>query len=227
MLVVGLDLASTTGVAAVKDGVPVKWCAVSRPADYPNGRPDGAPKRAAIADRGPYPWSYLHTARSHSFEIVQAALHCGGIGIDVFAIEETNVTKGSRYAQKYLEFLHAAVLERLTSVGPVKYVSTTAWRSALGVLMPKDAKKANLRLRQAQEKWLLDHPAERKIPRGELDAIKRALGVAGKVSMKHVAVAYVRQKWGIDLKKTEDDIADAICVAASASVDGVVFCNGR
>jgi hypothetical protein len=227
MIVVGLDLASTAGIAIVNGVDIVAVDAVTRP--------------RRVKDYGVYPWSYRRAAAEHASTIMQEVdglLQDADLRADKIAVEETNIAKGSRYAQKYLEFLHFAVLAEIEwrsrvgdsrlppDVDSVVYVSTTDWRSALGIKMSKDDRKSNAKLADAKKRWLENHPETRKIPRAALNQIKADVGVAGKVNMKHVAVDYVNARWKLGFAKKDDDKADAVCVAAAVGIPGCRICTG-
>jgi len=210
---VGLDLATKAGIGVLRaDGSVVSRIIVERP--------------KKISEYGHYPYCYVQAAQEHAAAILHDVAAFSDI--ERIVIEETNLSKGSRYAQKYLEFLHFAVLEEFQSIPlPIIYLDTGAWRKALGIALSKEQRKGNARLKVALDAWLEGHPGIEKVPPKERNRIKSELGIAGKVTSKHLSVAYANQRWGLDLKKGEDDVADALCVAAASQVPGVLFCDGR
>lgn len=243
---VGLDLASKTGVSIVQGEDPATAVLA---AHFVVKRDDdlvGGPEK--------YPQSYRLAAQNHAKKIVaslQDMLTAVGSfpmeGDDemLFVVEETNATKGSRYAQKYLEFLHYSILDRLVGRSIV-YLSTTTWRSALGVTVGKDGRKSNRKLSEIRDDALamvlaptVGHDVS-KATKKQVAAAKKspefrvlvakgklAAGVAGKRTPKHAAVEWVNERFGIALKKGQNDDADAVCVAVASLVPGVKFCDGR
>lgn len=112
-----------------------------------------------------------------------------GKNFDYVYIEQTNKGR-ARTTQKQLEFIHFAVLRTLAILGykeKVRYVDTSAWRSRLKVKMSKDDSKHN------------------KLVRNRL--------ARGKITTKHLAVRWANEKYGLELKLKDNDIADAIAVA--------------
>lgn len=108
---------------------------------------------------------------------------------DLIVIEQTNLGR-SRSAQKQLEFIHCQVLDKIFHFGistRVKYVDTSQWRSLLQIKLSKDQRKHN------------------KAVKGKT--------ARGKVTPKHLAVAWVNEKFGLDLLKKDHDEADAICLS--------------
>jgi len=113
---------------------------------------------------------------------------------DFIQIEQTN--PGSfRNSQKQLEFIHYAVLDILDNEGyadKVGYVDTSAWRSFHGLKMTKEQRAHNKALKAKKSK---------STKRGE-----------GKITWKHLAVNMVNDKFALDLKLKDNDLADAILV---------------
>ncbi len=171
-------------------------------------------KKAGVKEYGPYPWSYLEVANEVANALMDLVQEHNP---DVVVIEETNLGK-NRYAQKLLEFIHATFLElasnRLTH-NQVVYISSSAWRSALGLQMTKEQKKANAKLAKAKK--------EAQASGAKLD--KKALGVRGKVTKKHLAVEHANKVFDLKLKVKDNDIADAICLAL-AHLAGAEQCDG-
>lgn len=152
--------------------------------------------------QGEYPWSYVAAAQSMALQIrhlLDEELP------DVVVIEETNQGK-NRYTQKILEFIHLATLEHLAGLPTrprVTYVSTSEWRRVLGLYMSKEDRKKNATLRKGLSNGLS----------------KKEIGIRGKVTSKHVTLRWVNEVFGLALRPTDNDIADAIAV-------GAAFCRG-
>lgn len=115
--------------------------------------------------------------------------------IDYVYIEQTNQGR-NRTTQKELEFIHYAVLDRFCYDGfahLVRYVDTSAWRSGLSIKLSKDQRKHN-------------------------KAVK-AKSARGKVTAKHLAVAWANEKFGLKLKLKDNNEAEAIALAAFGEHD--------
>lgn len=213
MRVFALDLASTTGYAVLakkEDGeiVLVRHGTISR--------------EQPLKEYGEYPWSYQQATEIQATAIVDLLsedhTHPSE---DVIVVEETNQTKGSRYAQKYLEFLHSAVLRKILGRWGynrefVSYISTGDWKRALGIKLSKEQQKQNRRLKEIKDLA---------IGADAVRTAKKAAGIKGKVTSKHLSVAYVNQRFGLDLAQKDDDIADAICLG-EAYLKGAKRCDG-
>lgn len=109
---------------------------------------------------------------------------------DFIVIEQTNLGK-SRTTQKYLEFLHfgtLAVLQESGHLGLSAYIDSSEWRSGIGLALSGDQRKHN------------------KLVKAKL--------AKGKLTWKHLSVAWANKTFDLKLKQKDDDIADAICLAA-------------
>lgn len=173
-----------------------------------NGRP--------VASFGEYPWSLLRAARSivgGLMSIVEKQRP------DVVVIEETNLGS-NRYSQKLLEYTHALFLSelenRVNEHGvQVVYLDTSAWRHALGLRLDKDQRKSNAKLSKAKK--------EAEQLGGKVD--KKALGIKGKITWKHLSVAHASNQFQLNLKQKDNDIADAINLAW-AFIKNAPHCDG-
>lgn len=136
---------------------------------------------------------------------------------DKIVIEETNNGK-NRYSQKILEWIHRAILERLRMSGMldrVYYISSSEWRKALVIKLNSAQRAQNIILNRAKKR----------LRTGEkLD--KKALGLKGKVTQKHLALAYVNERFPeLELKMKDNDIADSIALGC-AYLAGAKICDG-
>lgn len=108
---------------------------------------------------------------------------------DFMFIEQTN--QGSfRSTQKQLEFLHAVLLQLFLNndlTEKVFYVDTSKWRSSLEVKLSKEQRKHNKAVKTGSAK--------------------------GKVTPKHLAVAWANATYSLELLKKDHDIADSIAIA--------------
>jgi len=195
-----LDISSHTGWAVFEDGKLVRHGLIELD--------------APVLSFGNYPYTYVRAAQTQVRAILKL-FHAEKP--DQVCTEETNLGK-NRYSQKFLEFLHCKFVESLDDVGmPVlSYISSSAWRSTLGLSMSKEDKKNNSKLRKA---------AKSAVSAGKkLD--KKALGIKGKVNKKHLAVRYANATFGLNLKMKDNDIADAICLG-QAFLNGATICDGQ
>lgn len=165
-----------------------------------------------------YPWDYVDGC------MTQAEALCNRVYMsraDKVVVEETNRPGRftSRYSQKILEFIHAYFLYRLGGAsgwraadGSVQYINTSDWRKAVGAQLTKADKALNAKIARLKRS-------------GDKKALK-ALGVRGKISKKHVALRFVNQSYGLNLKMKDNDIADAICQGV-AYLKGAPVCDGK
>ncbi len=189
----------------------------------------------------PYPWNYIKAADKAADILVELIL---AVKPDVVVVEETNLAK-ARYTQKLLEFLHYALIHRIgekVSAGfvtvPVFYLSSMVWRQKLGLVMTKEDKGNNKLLKQAKAAYAEAKktfvPATVVSARGKvshtkpksLQAFKKELGITGKVDAKDLAVRFVNEKYGLNLEKADNDVADAVCIATAFAM-GARHCDGR
>lgn len=202
MKVLGLDISTSAGWASQVDAQPVI---------YGYHELD-----KTVHEYGPYPWNYV-AASDDMAKFLFAKVE--EYDPDVVVIEETNLGK-SRYAQKILEFTHRALLVKLwewqmRGDRKVIYLSSSAWRQALGLVMSKEDKKNNAKLSKAKKL-----SAEYGV---KID--KKTLGIKGKINKKHLALRYVNATYGLQLKVKDNDAADAICLTA-AFLKGATPCDG-
>lgn len=167
-----------------------------------------------VAEYAEHPFGFVMAAEelgSKLFELTKS------IRPDVVVIEETNGGGRARFTQKILEYCHLSTLLRLRDLDTkIVYVNTSDWRKVLGLHLTKEDKKKNAKLAKAKREAL---------KKGEkLD--KKKLGIKGKVNKKHVAIRFVNEKLGMELKAKDDDIADAICLLLAFLAD-VPHCDGR
>jgi len=106
---------------------------------------------------------------------------------DKVVIEQTNAgVCSSRLTQKLLEWIHYRVL--ITVVSTLKfypdYISTSRWRSNLGVVLNKEQRVHNKQVKNGD--------------------------IKGKITPKHLAVQKVNELYGLDFKIKDNDKADAI-----------------
>jgi hypothetical protein len=196
MKVLGLDISTKAGWALREDSQPPVFGQIEL--------------EKTVHEYGKYPWSYVDAAAEMSELLYKKVVRSQA---DVVVIEETNLGR-SRYAQKILEFTHCKLLQQIYG-REVIYLSSSAWRQALGLVMSKEDKKANAKLSKAKKV-----AAEFGV---KLDKV--ALGIRGKVNKKHLAIRYVNATYGLNLKVKQNDAADAICLV-DAYLKGAVHADG-
>ncbi len=193
--VLALDIASTTG-----------WVLMQRENDTLEIVQHGnVTSGASPGDTGlGYPWSYVQAAETLARNV--RALVMSQLPNRI-VIEETNGGgRAARFSQKLLEFFHLAVLSELQDLlVPVDYVSTGDWRKILKIQLTKEERKANAKLSKAK--------SAAKSAGKALD--KKALGIKGRVTPKHLAVKWTNENFNLQLKQGENDIADAVCLVVS------------
>lgn len=201
------DISGSTGFAEFDTENPAK------PLDYGIIKLERTAKSYA-----PHPWGYVVAAIALArrfVEMVKAKQP------DVVVVEETNGAR-ARFTQKFLEYCHFAFLSALdqaaaTWVGipKVVYVNTSDWRRKMDVRLTPEDKRQNAKLSRNKRKAA---------DKGEkLD--KKALGIRGRVTIKHVAIRRANELFGLGLIAKDDDIADALLIG-SAYLRGVEPCNG-
>lgn len=169
-----------------------------------------------------YPVSYLEVAANMALQIVNCvktmcydypSITMRGLCI---VIEETNQSK-NRYSQKLIEWIHCLTAKGLLDLGycPV-YVNSSDWQRHLDIRLSAEDRKSNKKLSQAKSKAK---------SRG-LKLDKTRLGIRGKKTLKHVAIRFVNDRFQLELKQKDNDIADAICLGVSF-LEGVSLCTGQ
>jgi hypothetical protein len=171
-----------------------------------------------VSSFGEFPFSYLYAARNIATQLYEL---CCDTNPDIIVIEEINKPGrfGNRYAQKVLDFIHCLLLADLEvllhnteATIKVVYVNTSDWRRIVGANLTKADKALNVKVRKLKKA-------------GDKEALKK-LGVRGRIGKKHVAVRYVNQTFGLNLKMKDNDIADALCQGV-AYLLGVKHCDGK
>lgn len=214
MRILALDLSTKPGYAVI---------------DFNNGVPSliwtdkGSPKCVLTSDTPlSEDYRFLGLARGVQIEvdnlIKKFAPSC-------IAIEQTNKGK-NRTTQKQLEFIHCLVLQLLEEKNlNLLYIDSSAWRSTIKLKLNDDQKRNNkiIKLRkQVKDLSESDKPQEVRLKKAqkELDKLltKESTKIKGKITWKHLAVAWVNEKFsGLNFKLKDNDKADAICLAFAAN----------
>lgn len=212
MKILSLDISTSTGWAL-----------------YENGRVEYGLIKIDIAKEG-YPFNYIDAAQEMAHLVSNRVIVSDPHHI---VIEETNMGK-SLFDQKKLEFIHCAVLCQLkfSWKSRLTYVSSRVWRSALGLKLSKEDRANNKYYKDQREA-----EKERLTEDVKVLGIKKAAdrkklvgdGMRGfkvildgqrvtKIHEKDLVLAYVNRKYGLELKKKDDDLADAIGMAEAFEV---------
>jgi hypothetical protein len=159
------------------------------------------PQRVKDYADSKYPWA-----------ILEAATYMGDVcwgkvketSPDIVVIEAVNKAR-ARFSQQYLDFLHMRLLGQLVHTDPqaktkVFYVDSSEWRKVTGSVMDKAGKKLNAKLSAAKRKAATKG--------AKLD--RKALGIKGKITKKHVAIARANELFRLNLRVKENDIADSL-----------------
>lgn len=205
MRLLAIDLSSHAGYALFESELGI----LTKPVEYgivTTGK--------TVKEHGPFPQSYVIAAEAQTRLIMEVVTR---IKPDAIVIEQTNLGK-ARFSQKMLEFLHAFLLQSLMSEFsdvPISYISSSTWRKVVGSVATKEDKAQNARLSKAK--------SAAKKAGTKLD--KKALGIAGKITKKHISVRWCNQRWDMGFGVSKNDIADAICLGASFLL-GAELCDG-
>lgn len=128
---------------------------------------------------------------------------------DRIVIEETNLGRANGRSQKVLEWLHLVLCLELESRGwldRVSYVYPSAWRKAINLQLSPEQKANNRVLSKMKSLGKTSH------------AEKVARGIKGKITKKHLAVQKANDLFDLDLKRKDEDRADAICLGVGAAL---------
>lgn len=231
MIVIGLDLSTSSGVCIFKDGKLIDYTCIKR-------------KVEGNQDSENYPVNYLEMAGEMSSLIMD---YIEKYNADFVVIEETNKGR-NRYFQKQLEYIHFAMATRLMHYIDEKYIiymDTSAWRKILSLSLSKDQRNNNREstqerdaIRQEMSKRYYNKMAreikekvdaasgkreankiiksyDKEISKMVSNEMRKVRSSVKKVDSKDLAVFYVNENYNLGFKKKDNDIADAICVAES------------
>ena len=168
----------------------------------------------------PYPFNFIclaeHITGRLCREILDPCLiECGNLKV---IIEETNPGRNV-YSQKKLEFIHYSLIKMLDvrKVCPI-YIRDGSWKNAVGARQNAEEKKRNAQISRYKKK------NDSKLAKLDLDGSGK-LKVVGKLSDKHYAIRAFKEHFGIQLKREEEDAADAALIGLGYML-GVPICNG-
>lgn len=183
--ILGLDLSSSTGYAIVTDKGLGAYGNISSSPKNPNHSDD---------------LSYFYRSMEIGKAVARVILKESP---DEIFIEQINLGR-NRMSQKFLDFVHFAVLLQMPSDyhNKVRYVDTSMWRTDLEVKLTKEQRLHNTEVAK-----------KRRSAKGKGQRFSPGKG-NGKIGWKHLSTDWANKKYSLELKvSAENDIADAIAVA--------------
>jgi hypothetical protein len=182
--VLALDLSTNTGWALIDPAEPTKLKGYGNFVSKETGQP--------------YPFSFIDRAKVIAYKLAEY-LESQVLSELVVVIEEVNMSR-ARHSQKQLDFIHYAVLEVLARNGVhTVYVDTSQWRKRCGITLTKEQRKLNQTLAKAS----------RESTKKGVKLDKKALGIKGKITKKHLAVNKANEIFGTKFVVKDNDIAEA------------------
>ena len=136
MIIVGLDIATNTGIAVIDNGKLTYYSLVPSPVFHFD--------HSTAED-----YRFIETANRIADAI---SLTLKPLEFDFIFIEQTNKGR-NRTTQKQLEFIHFAVLSKLKEMSTdtvVKYIDTSAWRRILTIKLNKTQNDHNKKVKRGE-----------------------------------------------------------------------------
>jgi len=220
MKIISIDLSVSTGVAYFDIGEPELLIDVF---DYTNKRDTPLSTQKILKkpneemvkkpkkkrqilkyDSSNHPYDFLEFTQKYINGLIDEIVNRKW-SFDNVILEQTNKGR-DRWKQKQLEWLHYKLCMLLVTFEGtkvfqnnygIKYIDTMEWRKILGIKMDRDQRKSN--------KMIRTHNLEAK----ENVDIKRIRGI---VNAKTLAVDFANERFGLNMIKKHNNIADAICV---------------
>lgn len=188
----GLDLSTHTGWAVFKDGQLSVHGIIE--VSVPNLGWKCKPEKCAG-----YPANILRGAEDVAANV---AVLLEQYKPSMVVIENTVLSsRGSRSAQRLLEWIHLKVMEEIYS-RQIRhtYMDPSEWRAALNMRLSKEQKKNNSDVSKGKRR--------------------------GRITKKHLSVSWVNARYGLNLKLCENDRADAISLCSAQLVmSGIQTCS--
>jgi Holliday junction resolvasome RuvABC endonuclease subunit len=148
-----------------------------------------------------YPEDYLQWAKENASLVTKKIEE---VDPDIVVIEETAKGSKNNFSQKILEWTHYLVADFLIEQQyDSKYFMTGEWRVLVEARMTKDEQKRNAKRLRIKQK------TGSKIAKDEVGKI------VGRVTKKHVNVRVANERFGLQLKIKDNDVADAILLGAA------------
>lgn len=170
-----------------------------------------------------YPMNLMETA-------AKVAKMCGDLydkyEPDLVVVEEINKGR-ARISQKLLGFIQMAIADILISKGAtVKYLTTDCWRNLTKCRSSKEEKNFNAkiaRIKKKRKEELVAMVKSGEITKDEAEKMSKLPAkidgkVVGKKGTKDYAIRRVYDIFGFELKKKENDAADALLLGLAAAI---------
>lgn len=129
---------------------------------------------------------------------------------DLVVIEETNKSR-QRFSQKLLEWTHFVVVSYLLEIDQkFQYLTTFCWRKQVKCFLKEwpEHKKYNILVGKARKKT---EPTKTGSRVAKIDG-----KIVSTINQKKLSVILVNQYYGLELKLTDDDVADSINLGRAA-----------
>lgn len=192
------------------------------------------PKRE-YKDAGKYPLNYLALTEEIVCEVLSLIPLSTINVIQPFnlnvVLEETTASQ-SNYSQKKLEFLHCLLLYELRELGIVPmYVRDGVWKDMVGARQINSEKNHNARIsrqkKKKKDKFKAENPDAEKIPafRASIKTEDGRSKVLRRLDEKDYSIRAVKEHFGIELSREQEDTADAINIGW-ALLHGAPLCDG-
>jgi len=207
MVIVGLDLSTKPGYAFLnlnnnKEVELIKYGTIKQ--------------KEKITEKSGYPYSYVEFAEKVASDLFEVIKSFDG-NIDKIVIEETTASRNN-YSQKALEFVHFAVLKKLEEDqrfgrADIVYIRDGVWKSCTSSRLSVEEKRNNARIQRHKKK-----------------TGKKSIRKIGEEKVRKVTKydAYIRaanDRYGLELKREDEDTAAAILVATAYCL-GASVCDG-
>jgi len=137
-----------------------------------------------------YPDNLLFAAKEMAYKIIDVV---GDYLTDDCIWYVENTTKGrNRHTTRFLEWLHFCLYDTIRDKpSQWEYIDVSSWRKILGLRMSKEQLKNNRDVRAKKKR--------------------------GKITPKHLSVAFANKTFGLNLKLKDNDIADSLCIGLAGA----------
>ena len=174
-----------------------------------------------------YPDSYPNNLMQTAGEVARM---CGGLydkhSPDLVIIEEINKGR-SRISQKLLCFIQMAIIDILQSKGAeIKFLTTDCWRGITNTRSTKEDRNFNAKIARLKKKRKGDLDKQikaKEITKADAAKINKLPAkidgkVVGKRGTKDYALRRVKDIFGLEMKKKENDAAEALLIGVAGLV---------
>jgi hypothetical protein len=204
--ILGLDISTRTGWSLFESGRLVDFGLIEK-------------SKPHFTDYGEYPYNFVEIAEDVAEQIFRLVLDKKP---DKIVVEEVNKPGrfGSRFSQKILDSIHCLTLLKLKLLIPndsIAYINTSDWRKKLNLSVIETKKKAKPFLKELanlKKQYLSADKSDKKDIKLKIDTLKNDLKqrcILHNIDKKSISVAHVNLVYGLNLKKGDNDISDAVC----------------